>query len=110
VVTIATRSRLRYRLVALVAAGMAMEWWERKPDLDPLTFSVMAVLDDLLYCGGVWEDCVRSRRLAPLLPRTGRPKIRSVMEMIMDRHRSVHELHAEESGAHTEPQESCMAL
>jgi len=75
VVTIATRSRLRYRLVALVVAGLAMEWWERKPDLDPLTFSVMAVLDDLVYCGGVWEGCVRSRRLAPLLPRTGRPRM-----------------------------------
>lgn len=74
VLTVATRPRLRRRLVALVAVGLAMEWWERRPNLDPVTFSAMAVIDDLLYCGGVWEGCARSRRLTPLLPRTGRPR------------------------------------
>lgn len=66
---------LRRRLLALVVAGKAMEWAERRPDLDPVTFGLLAVVDDLLYCGGVWAGCLRSRQLSPLLPRTGRPRI-----------------------------------
>lgn len=75
VAAILARPALGRRLVVLVAAGMAMEWWERRPDLDPITFSAMAVVDDLLFCGGVWEGCARSGRLSPLLPRTGRARV-----------------------------------
>ncbi|MBA2338446.1 MAG: mycofactocin system glycosyltransferase, partial [Acidimicrobiia bacterium] len=60
------------RLLALVVAGKAMEWAERRPDLDPVTFGSLAVVDDLLYCGGVWAGCLRFRQLSPLLPRSGR--------------------------------------
>ncbi len=67
--------RLRRRLLLLAAAGMAAEWWERRPGLDPVRFSASAAVDDLIYCGGVWEGCLRTRCLSPLLPRWGRPRI-----------------------------------
>lgn len=71
---IALLPRLRRRLLLLAAAGMAAEWWERRPGLDPIRYSALAAVDDLVYCGGVWEGCIRARRLSPLLPRTGRPR------------------------------------
>jgi len=74
VAAFATRRRLRWRLGPLIVAGAVMEWWEKRPSLDPATFSILTLVDDLLYCGGVWEGCFRSGAFAPLLPRTGRPR------------------------------------
>lgn len=71
---LALMPRLRRWLLLLAAAGMAAEWRERRPSLDPIRYSALAAVDDLIYCGGVWEGCLRARRLSPLLPRTGRPR------------------------------------
>lgn len=69
------RPRLGSRLLTLIAIGKVVEWAERRPDVDPLRFTALAVVDDLLFCGGVWEGCLRARVLGPLLPRTGRPRV-----------------------------------
>lgn len=69
------RPRVGRRLLLLMAAGKALEWVERRPPLDPATFGVLGILDDLVFCGGVWEGCFRCRVATPLLPRAGRPRI-----------------------------------
>ena len=41
---------------------------ERKPELDPLTFTLAHIADDLCYGAGVWIGCLRERTLAPVKP------------------------------------------
>jgi mycofactocin system glycosyltransferase len=52
----------------LVILPPAVDWWKRRPDLDPLRWIGASVLDDLAYGAGVWVGCVRARSYRPLLP------------------------------------------
>jgi mycofactocin system glycosyltransferase len=56
-------------VAALVAVPPAVEWWRRRPPLDPVRWSVAAVADDVSYGAGVWWGCIRDRSFGPLLPR-----------------------------------------
>ncbi len=45
-----------------------VEWWQRRPPLDPVRWSVASLADDVAYGVGVWAGCVRTGTLGPLLP------------------------------------------
>jgi mycofactocin glycosyltransferase len=65
----AVRSRRGAVLAALlVLTPPAAEWWRRRPELDPLRWSVASILDDVAYGAGVWVGCFRSRSFGPLIP------------------------------------------
>ncbi len=42
---------------------------QRKPDLDPVTFALARIADDICYGAGVWAGCLRERTLVPVTPR-----------------------------------------
>ena len=56
-------------VAALLAVPPLVEWWRRRPPLDPVRWSVAAVADDMAYGAGVWWGCIRDRSLGPLVPR-----------------------------------------
>ncbi|HEY7915961.1 MAG TPA: mycofactocin biosynthesis glycosyltransferase MftF [Acidimicrobiales bacterium] len=63
----------RGRRVAVVAALLvlvppAVDWWRRRPGLDPLRWATASIADDVAYGAGVWAGCLRSRSFGPLLP------------------------------------------
>ncbi len=65
----ALRSRRRAAAaVLLVTLPPLVEWWRRRPPLDPVRWTVAAVVDDVAYGTGVWVGAVRARSLGPLLP------------------------------------------
>ncbi len=55
-----------WALVAL--APPLVDWWQKRPALDPLRWSAAWLADDLAYGAGVWAGCLRSRSAGPLLP------------------------------------------
>jgi mycofactocin system glycosyltransferase len=61
--------RARRPAAVLILVPPLVEWWRRRPRLDPLRWSVASVVDDLSYGAGVWTGCVRSRSFGPLRPR-----------------------------------------
>jgi mycofactocin system glycosyltransferase len=65
----AGRSRRWAAAVAvLVVSPPMVEWWQRRPALDPLRWTVASVADDMAYGAGVWSGCLATRSLRPLLP------------------------------------------
>jgi len=60
--------RLGRAALVLALVPPAVEWWQRRPALDPLRWTVASLADDLAYGAGVWVGCGRSRTLGPLLP------------------------------------------
>ncbi len=59
--------RVRYAL--LLSASMPFEeWLQKRPDLDPVRFAALRLLDDASYCAGVWKGCVTERSFRALLP------------------------------------------
>ena len=60
--------RTRRAVAALVAVPALVDWWRRRPDLDPLRWVVVSVADDAAYGAGVWAGCLRERTVGPLLP------------------------------------------
>ncbi len=56
-------------VAALVVAPPMVEWWQRRPTLDPVRWLVASVADDAAYGAGVWWGCIRDRTLGPLVPR-----------------------------------------
>jgi mycofactocin glycosyltransferase len=69
VLLVARRSR-RWSVVAalLLLTPPAVEWRRRHPDLDPVRWSAISVLDDMAYGAGVWVGCIRTRSFRPLVP------------------------------------------
>ncbi|MCA1845381.1 MAG: mycofactocin biosynthesis glycosyltransferase MftF, partial [Actinobacteria bacterium] len=56
---------------ALAAAGVVpglLEWFDRRPRLDPARFVALRLADDLAYAAGVWAGCARERSVRALLP------------------------------------------
>ena len=64
---------LRRRRWATAAALLAtlpplIDWWDRRPAIDPVRWSVASIIDDVAYGAGVWVGCVEARSVGPLLP------------------------------------------
>jgi mycofactocin system glycosyltransferase len=53
---------------ALAMAPPLVEWWQRRPVLDPFRWSVASIIDDVAYGLGVWSGCLQARTISPLLP------------------------------------------
>jgi mycofactocin system glycosyltransferase len=60
--------RARIALLAAVVIPAFGEWFTRKPNIDPLRYTAMRVLDDAAYGTGVWRGVVERRNLAPVTP------------------------------------------
>jgi mycofactocin glycosyltransferase len=60
------RARITLAACALVPAGL--DWWERRPALDPIRYGALRVLDDAAYCAGLWLGCLAEGTVGPLLP------------------------------------------
>lgn len=72
----ACTSRAIARRLGLAVLGVkTIEWLRRRPALDPVTYTALAVVDDLVFCAGTLEGCRRAGTVLPLLPRTGRPEV-----------------------------------
>lgn len=62
------RRRLRLAAAALAVVPPAVEWWQRRPALDPVRWALASMVDDAAYGTGVWAGCLRERVAGPLLP------------------------------------------
>jgi|688.fasta_scaffold168312_3 mycofactocin system glycosyltransferase len=60
--------RARVALIAAVMAPAAFEWVTKKPNIDPVRYTAMRVLDDVAYGSGVWRGVVERRNLGPVTP------------------------------------------
>jgi mycofactocin glycosyltransferase len=66
---VAMRSRrARIALAACAVAPAGLDWWERRPALDPIRYGALRVLDDAAYCAGLWLGCLAEGTVGPLLP------------------------------------------
>jgi len=63
--------RLRLPLAALVLTPPLLDWFDRRPPLDPARYVAARLLDDVAYSLGVWQGCGRHRTIRPLLPVIG---------------------------------------
>ncbi len=54
--------------LVLALSPPLVEWWRRRPDLDPGRWCLASVADDVAYGAGVWTGCLRSRSFGPLVP------------------------------------------
>ncbi|MGD0393662.1 MAG: mycofactocin biosynthesis glycosyltransferase MftF [Acidimicrobiales bacterium] len=52
----------------LVLAPAVVEWWRRRPGLDPIRWVLASIADDVVYGAGVWAGCLRWRSFGPLVP------------------------------------------
>jgi mycofactocin system glycosyltransferase len=58
-----------------VAAGLLMalppvvDWWRRRPTLDPVRWTVASLADDMAYGAGVWLGCLGEGSFGPLVPK-----------------------------------------
>ena len=64
-VALLRRSRVAALLVLVPAV---VEWWRRRPDLDPIRWTLASIADDVAYGAGVWAGCLRWRSFGPLVP------------------------------------------
>lgn len=55
-------------VAALIAAPPAREWLRTRPDLDPVRWTALVVLDEAAYGSGVWAGAFRTGRLRAVLP------------------------------------------
>lgn len=74
-----TGRRRAAAVAAVVLAPGLLDWLGRRntpdrPDLDPLTWAVLSVVDDVAYGSGVLAACARARTLDPLRPRLARAR------------------------------------
>lgn len=61
--------RARRALVAAAVIPSLLEWRERRPDLDPVTWTAARIVDDAAYCAGVWRGCRQVGSWRSLRPR-----------------------------------------
>lgn len=61
--------RARRVVIAATTIPHLLEWAQRRPPLDPLSWVALRVLDDAAYGAGVWAGCLRERTVDPLVPR-----------------------------------------
>jgi mycofactocin system glycosyltransferase len=60
--------RIRRTAVTLALVPPLVEWWQRRPELDPFRWSLASIADDCAYGLGVWAGSLSARTLGPLLP------------------------------------------
>jgi mycofactocin system glycosyltransferase len=60
--------RSRPVVAATVVVPGLLEWFDRRPAIDPLRFVALRLADDLSYCAGLWAGCARERSGRALLP------------------------------------------
>jgi len=58
----------RAAAASLLAGPALTAYRERKPDLDPVRFTLAHIADDVCYGAGVWAGCARERTLLPVRP------------------------------------------
>ena len=61
--------RARRALTVAVVAPPVLDWFETRPDVDPVRWVAASATDDVAYCAGVWWGCWRHRSWSVLLPR-----------------------------------------
>jgi mycofactocin system glycosyltransferase len=63
--------RRRWAAIAglLVALPPVVDWWRRRPPLDPVRWSVASIADDVAYGAGVWLGCLGEGSFGPLVPK-----------------------------------------
>jgi hypothetical protein len=65
----ATRRFGRRAALASLLLGPALSAYaERKPELDPVRFSLAHIADNVCYGAGVWAGCLRQRTMVPVRP------------------------------------------
>jgi mycofactocin glycosyltransferase len=52
----------------LVTVPPLVDWYRRRPDLDPVRWVAASVADDVAYGAGVWSGCLRTGESGPLRP------------------------------------------
>ncbi|MEX0846814.1 MAG: mycofactocin biosynthesis glycosyltransferase MftF [Ilumatobacteraceae bacterium] len=60
--------RARVVLALAVVVPAAVDWCVDRPELDPVRYLALRVLDDAAYGAGVWAGAIRTRSAAALLP------------------------------------------
>ena len=72
------RRRLRRRVaVASLLLGPALnDYARRRPELDPVRFTLARIADDVSYGAGVWASCLRERTVLPVRPAISRRPVR----------------------------------
>lgn len=60
--------RARLVLAAAVVVPAAVDWCTDRPELDPVRYLALRVLDDAAYGAGVWAGAMRHRSVGALLP------------------------------------------
>jgi len=66
--------RARVALCAAALVPALAEWWERRPRLDPVRFTLLRVVDDAAYGTGVWKAAWRARDAGAILPSITAPE------------------------------------
>lgn len=60
--------RARRAVVAAVLVPAAIDWWRDRPQIDPVRYVALRLLDDVAYGTGVWQGCIAARDLSALRP------------------------------------------
>ena len=60
--------RARVALAAAVVIPAMHEWITKKPDIDPLRYTAMRIVDDTAYGAGVWRGTVERRQAGAITP------------------------------------------
>jgi len=60
--------RARLTLVAAVLGPALIDWWVKRPRLDPVRCTLMRIVDDAAYSAGLWSGAVRRRNFTALKP------------------------------------------
>lgn len=66
--SVAHRFGRRAAAASLLLGPALTAYAERKPDLDPVRFSLAHIADDICYGAGVWTGCLRERTIEPVRP------------------------------------------
>jgi mycofactocin glycosyltransferase len=66
--TRARRWGRRAAAASLLLGPALTSFVERKPDLDPVRFTLGQLADDICYGAGVWTGCLRERTIVPVRP------------------------------------------
>jgi mycofactocin glycosyltransferase len=65
----ARSKRAKRWTIAAALIHNALDYRQRKPKMNPLTYIGIRLLDDTSYCAGLWWGCITNRNLKPLLPK-----------------------------------------
>ena len=60
--------RARWVLLAAATLPALGDWWKARPQLDPVRFAMLRLLDDTAYGAGVWRGVLRLKNYDALRP------------------------------------------